>query len=164
MLWVIIVLIRRIILSLVLVFYFLSQPLAFACTLLITALFWALTMNVFYSGWLGFLLFLIYIGGVIIIFAYVTALIPNVIFKPISKWIFALIAVVPLIGTGYFYDYSTTSRDFAIFPYKIYGVQLVGVRRNFVFIALALVLLFNLVGVIKFCYSTGISLRPFKYA
>ena len=158
------IIIGRGLLSCMLIFYFLTQPLAFAFILLLTSLLWRLTIGIFYSSWLGFLLFLIYIGGVVIIFAYVTALIPNVLFNPVSKWNTLLIALVPLASILYFCDYSSLNIFSNLFSYKACGVQLVGVSSNFIFIAMALILLFNLVGVIKFCYSTRISLRPFIYA
>ncbi|BAV58170.1 NADH dehydrogenase subunit 6 (mitochondrion) [Ramazzottius varieornatus] len=52
-----------------------------------------------HSGWMAFLLFLIFLGGLLIIFVYLSALIPNEIFLPsrMENASFSLLALLPIL-------------------------------------------------------------------
>lgn len=54
-----------------------TNPISLALTILIIAILTALLIALLISSWIAFLLFLIYIGGILVIFAYFVATAPN---------------------------------------------------------------------------------------
>ena len=55
-----------------------SNPLGIGLFILITALVVAALYGISISSWLAFIIFLIYVGGILVIFAYFLALTPNI--------------------------------------------------------------------------------------
>merc|ERR1719245_894607 len=109
----------------------------FLCTLT------ALTL----SSWYAYILFLIYVGGLLFFFISTFTL------------LLGLLYLVP------FPDLATL-RSMEAIPViktlKSYGCQLVSEGSAFILIGLGLILLINLVAVVKICYYQHASLRPFS--
>lgn len=70
----------RVCFSLLAVIPVLSQPLALGVVVLLFRLFSCVIVGLCVSSWYGYVLFLVYVGGLLVIFAYVAALVPNRIF------------------------------------------------------------------------------------
>lgn len=138
---------------------FLAQnPLTIGLIILIMALFLAITFAYSISSWIAFLIFLIYIGGILVIFSYFVSIIPNqtlhlsynLIIISISLLIIAL---------------STT-----IINIKPITVSSQPIILNFIYlplntpilITLALILLFTIVVVVKLAILSKGPLRPFS--
>nr|YP_010026300.1 NADH dehydrogenase subunit 6 [Leptestheria brevirostris]QOQ37314.1 NADH dehydrogenase subunit 6 [Leptestheria brevirostris] len=78
--------------SLILTFGFLSHPLAMALNLFLQTGFFCMLMGSFHGNyWLSYLLFLVFLGGLLIVFAYVSTLASNEKFTPSINY--ALLAI-----------------------------------------------------------------------
>nr|ADL62670.1 NADH dehydrogenase subunit 6 [Lasmigona subviridis] len=117
------------------------------------------------SPWYSYMLFFIFIGGMLVMFAYIASLSPNMTFSvnnplmPFTLTIFSLLSFKTLSLTS---NYSiNTSINFSImnttqilsFLYTQNGITCV--------IILACMLLFTLVASIKVCKPKSGALRPF---
>ena len=60
----------------------LTHPLSYALALICTVILVCLMRGILFSFWFGFLLFLIYVGALLVVFAYISALRPNKLFNP----------------------------------------------------------------------------------
>jgi len=153
--------------SRVFLFPLMAQPLSLGLSIIISSLFLCTLTALTLSSWYAYILFLIYVGGLLVMFAYVAALSPNVLFTgggPLAFFIlatglvFLLFLISPLpdlprLGSG------ETASSFK--GLKACGTQLVSEGSALVLIGLGLILLINLVAVVKICYYQHASLRPF---
>nr|YP_010690954.1 NADH dehydrogenase subunit 6 [Lambis lambis]WBU92605.1 NADH dehydrogenase subunit 6 [Lambis lambis]WBU92618.1 NADH dehydrogenase subunit 6 [Lambis lambis] len=145
-----------------------AQPLSLGLVIMLLTLMMCCLSALLISSWYGYILFLIYVGGLLVMFAYVAALSPNVLFSggypvvlfflmiPLLCLIFYFYPFVDLNSLGYINSYTDYSN------LKTYGIELVSPDMISVLIGLGLILLINLVVVVKICYYQHASLRPFK--
>nr|YP_009128797.1 NADH dehydrogenase subunit 6 [Loliolus uyii]YP_009170505.1 NADH dehydrogenase subunit 6 [Loliolus beka]AJR32871.1 NADH dehydrogenase subunit 6 [Loliolus uyii]ALE33709.1 NADH dehydrogenase subunit 6 [Loliolus beka] len=128
-----------------------------------------LTSMIIFS-WYGYLLFLVYVGGMLVMFMYVISLIPNLIFLSNKVFIYFFLiffgfmmmnffVMKELISVEvkslFFFDYSSMSMG---------GSSIIMLYDNFFcYILLALILLFVLISVVKICYYCEGPLRVFKF-
>nr|YP_009262607.1 NADH dehydrogenase subunit 6 [Conus striatus]ANI87272.1 NADH dehydrogenase subunit 6 [Conus striatus] len=154
--------------SMLLILPMMSQPLSLGLVIMMSTLLMCLVSGMTTSAWYGYILFLIYVGGLLVMFAYVAALSPNVLFGGLSP-LFGLILFFP-ISCMFFYfyflkdsSYLSFQSSFSKFMYlKMYGVELISPYMISILIGLGTVLLINLIVVAKICYYQQASLRPFK--
>jgi len=132
------------------------SPINLGLTILIIALSTSIIFALIYSSWIAFLLFLIYIRGILIIFAYFVTLSPNIPIN-ISK---PILITIPIITYIIFLENSLYPplTTFQININTFYSP----LTRN-TLIILALVLLLTIVIVVKITSSTKGPLRPFNY-
>nr|ARK18835.1 NADH dehydrogenase subunit 6 [Varioconus mercator] len=154
--------------STLLILPMMSQPLSLGLVIMISTLFMCLVSGMTTSAWYGYILFLIYVGGLLVMFAYVAALSPNVLFGGLTP-LFSLIMFFPILFVlFYFYFFKDSSYlsfepSFSKFMYlKMYGVELISPYMISILIGLGTVLLINLIVVAKICYYQQASLRPFS--
>jgi len=153
--------------SRVFMFPLMAQPLSLGLSIIISSLFLCILTALTLSSWYAYILFLIYVGGLLVIFAYVAALSPNVLFRGGGPLFFFISIFRVLLGLLYFYPFPDLTSIFpleassSIKTLKVYGCQLVSEGSAFILIGLGLILLINLVAVVKICYYQHASLRPF---
>nr|YP_009490340.1 NADH dehydrogenase subunit 6 [Reticunassa hiradoensis]AWH61678.1 NADH dehydrogenase subunit 6 [Reticunassa hiradoensis] len=142
------------------------QPLSLGLIIMISTLLMCFISAMTLSSWYGYILFLIYVGGLLVMFAYVAALSPNVLFGKGTPMIFFLIVLFPISIILYFLpliDLSTVSyfnlNELKLL--KMYGIEMVAPEMISILIGLAIILLINLIVVVKICYYQHASLRPF---
>nr|YP_010939799.1 NADH dehydrogenase subunit 6 [Charonia tritonis]QJF73052.1 NADH dehydrogenase subunit 6 [Charonia tritonis]WLF86358.1 NADH dehydrogenase subunit 6 [Charonia tritonis] len=145
-----------------------AQPLSLGLVIMFSTLMMCSVSAMLLSSWYGYILFLIYVGGLLVMFAYVAALSPNVLFGSGTPLIFfafmlfmlgSIMFVYPLIDfTSLEYLGSYSKLKFL----KMYGTEMVSPQMISILIGLAIILLVNLVVVVKICYYQHASLRPFK--
>nr|YP_003204739.1 NADH dehydrogenase subunit 6 [Fusiturris similis]ACF04846.1 NADH dehydrogenase subunit 6 [Fusiturris similis] len=154
--------------SSILMFPLMSQPLSLGLAIMFSTLLMCYTSAMLLSSWYGYILFLIYVGGLLVMFAYVAALSPNVLFgKGAPLVLFVLSAVlmilvtylVPLVDLSSITDYKNFNE---LKNLKTYGVELVSPHMASILIGLAVILLINLIVVVKICYYQRAPLRPFE--
>lgn len=144
------------------------QPLRLGLVIIISTLLICFIRAIILSSWYGYILFLIYVGGLLVIFAYVAALSPNVLFGKGTPMLFFFVMIFPLSITFYFLPLIDVSsigylRIFSeIKVLKIYGIEIVAPQMISILIGLATILLINLIVVVKICYYQQASLRPFS--
>ncbi|YP_010718648.1 NADH dehydrogenase subunit 6 (mitochondrion) [Liolophura japonica] len=145
-----------------------SQPLSMGSLILINS--FMISICVFFESgsWFGFILFLIYIGGLLVMFAYVTALTPNLVFKKGSLkfgfflmyffWVslFLCSSVVGIPG-----EVESLSLLWEG-GYHKQGMSLFSFFGGMTASGLVLILLFILLCVVKVCYKSKGALRPYK--
>nr|QTT61179.1 NADH dehydrogenase subunit 6 [Tritia ephamilla] len=144
------------------------QPLSLGLVIMVSTLLMCFISAIMLSSWYGYILFLIYVGGLLVMFAYVAALSPNVLFGKGTPMLFFMVTILPLSVVFYFLpliDMSSISY-LSIFSemkfLKIYGIEMVAPQMISILIGLALILLINLIVVVKICYYQQASLRPFS--
>lgn len=104
--------------------------------------------------WYGFSLFLIYVGGLLVIFGYVVSMVPNFLFKQRRFSVFLVLGVSVSRVVSLKFFVLEGPFDVGGFIYSSGGF--------WVLIGLGLVLLFSLVCVVKVCYFSKGALRPFS--
>nr|QTT61153.1 NADH dehydrogenase subunit 6 [Tritia denticulata] len=144
------------------------QPLSLGLVIMVSTLLMCFISAITLSSWYGYILFLIYVGGLLVMFAYVAALSPNVLFGKATPVLFFLIMILPISVVFYclpLIDMSSISylNIFSEMKFlKIYGIEMVAPQMISILIGLALILLINLIVVVKICYYQQASLRPFS--
>nr|AWH98421.1 NADH dehydrogenase subunit 6 [Conus goudeyi] len=154
--------------STLLILPMMSQPLSLGLVVMISTLFMCLISGMTTSAWYGYILFLIYVGGLLVMFAYVAALSPNVLFGGLTP-IFSLILFFPLFFVFFYFcllkdsSYLSFQSSFSKLSYlKMYGIELISPYMISILIGLGMILLINLIVVAKICYYQQASLRPFS--
>nr|YP_009773398.1 NADH dehydrogenase subunit 6 [Hanleyella oldroydi]QIZ12621.1 NADH dehydrogenase subunit 6 [Hanleyella oldroydi] len=98
----------------------LAQPVSLGINILLLALVVSMTSVTQVSSWFGFILVLIYIGGLLVMFAYVTALIPNMMFKQLRVTVFQFSLFILFLFMFFMSKISTLSDSFhelEVFPW-----------------------------------------------
>ena len=156
-------------LSSVFMFPLINQPLRLGLAIIGSTIFICVIIAFYLSSWYGFILFLIYVGGLLVIFAYVATLSPNTLFGGAARIIFFLGAQIVLPFSLYFSPFLDlkilnfqTHSEGAISRLKACGIELASPFMISILIRLALILLVNLVVVVKICYYQQRALRPYK--
>ena len=156
-------------LSRVFLFPLINQPLSLGLAIIISTILICILTGMFLSSWYGFILFLIYVGGLLVIFAYVATLSPNTLFGGAGSLLFLVSAqgILPLaiyytsfLDTRFLTNPSYNFKEIGIL--KSHGIELVSPIIISVLISLALILLINLIVVVKICYYQQRALRPYK--
>lgn len=134
------------------------NPLSLGLIILFLALLLATSFSTSISSWVASLIFLIYIGGILVIFAYFVAIIPN---QTLSI-IYILSIIVLIISTISIIIYSLN-----LYPkinYSSIQINFMYTRTNLsTLIILAIILLFTIVVVVKIATNNKGPLRPFIY-
>lgn len=133
-----------------------ASPLALGVTILLTAVGTALILALISTRWFGFITFIIYVGGMLVIFAYFAALQPN---QQIIRWgwlLTPIIIVIVLIST-------TKPHTLLILYIKPATTDLYIISNLHVPLLLALILFLALIIVVKTSHAGEGPLRPFDY-
>jgi len=96
-----IIYIRILVLSLGLSIVLAFTPLALGLWVLILSISISLLTSLIYSSWFGFILFLIYIGGMLVIFAYFVRIQPNQQFSLKNSFFFSFLVFINLLVNTY---------------------------------------------------------------
>lgn len=139
--------------------FFVRNPLILGMWVILLALLVALFISIIINAWFGILIFLIYVGGLIVIFSYFTALVPNqqINLRQIIKIVLiSLVQFIILIGPIYFYQ------PFSLTPSSPLSTLYANEHLPFLFY-FALLLFFTLIAVVKVSSQDSGPLRPFKF-
>nr|YP_010610652.1 NADH dehydrogenase subunit 6 [Cirrothauma murrayi]WAP91407.1 NADH dehydrogenase subunit 6 [Cirrothauma murrayi] len=120
--------------------------------------------------WYGFMLFLVYIGGLLVMFMYIISLIPNLIFMSMKIFFFFFLYMIGVIFAIFFSLYNYMDLGLMEFMYMNMnnmsmgnsGLIMMG-YNFFCYVLLGVLLLFVLISVVKICYYCEGPLRVFKY-
>ena len=146
-----------IILSIGLAIILTLSPLSIGFWILILALLIATSTAISISSWFGFIIFLIYIGGILVIFAYFTAIQPNQQIK-ITTPATATILTTIILPT---YINPRTINSFTNKNWWISAIYETINISSLIFLALALFL--ALIRIVKISFINRAPLRPFLY-
>jgi NADH-ubiquinone oxidoreductase chain 6 len=148
--------------SLVFIIPTLHTPLFLGSSILIYSFLISAITTIITSSWFGFILFIIYIGGILVIFAYFAALSPNQIHY--TPTLFIILPVSTLLF--YFILLNSQSNYFSPPLIHIYRTKinslLYSQEQAPVLIFLVILLLLALIIVVKITKHTTGPLRPFQ--
>nr|YP_009158197.1 NADH dehydrogenase subunit 6 [Pomacea maculata]AKN78482.1 NADH dehydrogenase subunit 6 [Pomacea occulta]ART65958.1 NADH dehydrogenase subunit 6 [Pomacea maculata] len=144
-----------------------TQPLSLGLIIMLSTLLMCLLAGLFFSSWYAYILFLIYVGGLLVMFIYVATLMPNMLFMNNGYLTFFFVSQILLMwGFSSYISKSlkmTNYNDFTSSSMsKLYGLELISPSLISVFIGLSIVLLLNLIVVVKICYYYYGSLRTYN--
>lgn len=152
----------------VLIFPLITQPLSLGLSIILATLFLCILRRILISRWYAYILFLIYVGGLLVIFAYVASLAPNILFRNLNSIIILLLLLIP----RFYVFYSRNSLDIPTLrslnqwinlnKLKSQGIELTSSFQISILIALGIILLLNLIVVVKICWHRHASFRPYK--
>nr|QGZ10067.1 NADH dehydrogenase subunit 6 [Eisenia balatonica] len=137
--------------------YLSSTPIILGLNILIMALLLSSVFASFISSWFAFLIFLIYVGGMLVMFAYFLALTPNQQMSYSNNLFYALVLMATFSSLTYTIGIkSPTMMEF----YQ--GNSLLYLKMTAPFLViLALILLFTMIIVVKLTSRSKGPLRPF---
>nr|YP_009162843.1 NADH dehydrogenase subunit 6 [Micrura bella]AKT74019.1 NADH dehydrogenase subunit 6 [Micrura bella] len=130
-----------------------QQPISFVVVMLIMAGSLSAFLGLAGVVWYGFSLFLIYVGGLLVMFGYVVVLVPNFVFSWFSVGFVFFLGVLMSFVVFYKFDFFDGVFDMAL--------ELYSDMSFVVLVGLGVVLFLALVCVVKVCYFHSGSLRPF---
>uniref|UniRef100_A0AB38ZG19 NADH dehydrogenase subunit 6 n=1 Tax=Lumbriclymenella robusta TaxID=3138170 RepID=A0AB38ZG19_9ANNE len=136
------------------------SPLGLGLWVLILALMTSLMLFFSLSSWFGLIVFLIYIGGLLVMFAYFTAIDPNKVINLISPSFIPLFILLSISAMLSDWTWATTIMDFSISPTSIYSLFF-SLYTIPLLMILTMVLLMILIAVVKITVRTMGPLRPF---
>nr|QGZ10014.1 NADH dehydrogenase subunit 6 [Eisenia nordenskioldi nordenskioldi] len=139
--------------------YLASTPIILGMNILIMALLLSAVFASFISSWFAFLIFLIYVGGMLVMFAYFLALTPNQQILNPNNTIYSLFSMTTLSFLTYYIDIKIPPMM------EFYqGNTLLYLKPTAPFlILLAMVLLLTMIIVVKLTTLSKGPLRPFIY-
>nr|YP_010277819.1 NADH dehydrogenase subunit 6 [Neripteron violaceum]UHY94496.1 NADH dehydrogenase subunit 6 [Neripteron violaceum] len=144
------------------------QPLSLGLCIMGISLFWCVLLGLTYSSWFSYVLFLIYVGGLLVMFVYVAALAPNTLFSSlkslvgittVSALLFPMILIYTPKDLSFLYD--NLSLEYYSENMKT-GILMISSSNISMLIGLGLILLMNLLAVVKVCYYQQGPLRPYN--
>lgn len=155
----IIILISSILLSISSVILLVINPLSIGIIILIIAIILTLVYSSILSSWIAFLIFLIYVRGILVIFSYFVSLIPNqsnnIIYLSLPLTILLILIMINIINPTIIKFQTKTLKYINTFY---------SMNNSTILIILALSLLIVIVVVVKIVVITKGPLRPFiKY-
>lgn len=137
------------------------QPLRLGLLVIIISIFLRGVVGMIFVSWFGFLLFLIYVGGLLVIFSYVLVLMPNRYFFSKNIFFYSLASFCLFLLIFFFRSlYFHIGDSYNIFQDS--GQMLVSDYSALLYLFLSLILFFALLVVVKVCHFHGGPLRPFS--
>nr|YP_009504420.1 NADH dehydrogenase subunit 6 [Octopus variabilis]AWX90455.1 NADH dehydrogenase subunit 6 [Octopus variabilis] len=156
--------------SLISMLIVLIQPLSLGFMIMIISIIMSVMVSFFIYSWYGFMLFLVYIGGLMVMFMYIVSLIPNLIFFSKGLIMYMLIGFFAFFFMNFFVMYS--SLDVMMVKFSLMEMKnvsmgfsslVMGNYNFFCYMFLGMLLLLILISVVKICYYCDGPLRVFKY-
>nr|BDQ43880.1 NADH dehydrogenase subunit 6 [Metaphire agrestis]BDQ44348.1 NADH dehydrogenase subunit 6 [Metaphire agrestis] len=138
--------------------YLSTTPIMLGINILIMALLLSATLASSMSSWYAFLVFLIYVGGMLVMFAYFLALAPNQQMPTKSNIIYMVMTLIILTSVAII----TNTKIFIPQEMNQDSAYLYSVSTAPILILLALILLLTMVIVVKLTNRSGGPLRPFN--
>jgi len=134
-----------------------NSPIILGLWILLMSIIIAVLCGSLFFSWFGFIIFLIYIGGILVIFAYFVAIQPNQRFytSKLINWFFLTTRNLPVNMFPLIADLFNFRRWWVCSIFYISNISVV--------IILGLVLFLALIRVVKITIINVAALRPYKY-
>nr|QED22479.1 NADH dehydrogenase subunit 6 [Amynthas sp. FJ201004-02]QED22483.1 NADH dehydrogenase subunit 6 [Amynthas sp. HN201007-02]QED22492.1 NADH dehydrogenase subunit 6 [Amynthas sp. SC201007-03]QED22511.1 NADH dehydrogenase subunit 6 [Amynthas sp. CQ201306-03]QED22512.1 NADH dehydrogenase subunit 6 [Amynthas sp. SC201008-06]QED22513.1 NADH dehydrogenase subunit 6 [Amynthas sp. YN201101-26]QED22519.1 NADH dehydrogenase subunit 6 [Amynthas sp. ZJ201512-05]QED22524.1 NADH dehydrogenase subunit 6 [A len=139
--------------------YLSTTPIMLGINILTMALLLSATLATSMSSWYAFLVFLIYVGGMLVMFAYFLALTPNQQMPTTSNAIYMFMTLITLTTV------VLITKTKVFIPSEVYqdNMYLYSTSTATILIVLALILLLTMLIVVKLTNRSKGPLRPFNY-
>lgn len=148
----------RVVISISITILTCTNPFPIALIILLIALSTSIIYAILHSSWLAMLLFLIYVGGILVIFSYFLAVAPNQQLPSTSTILISLVSFITLIMS--FSTFIDSWVNFIPIQIKL-TTTLFTLHNTPILIMLVLILLFTMIVVIKACKLEKGPLRSF---
>lgn len=148
--------INTLVITLIIICITALSPINLGILVLRSALFIAANVSIIYSRWFGFITFIIYVGGILVIFAYFAALQPN---QHITSWSWLHTPIIFSVIIILFFNNYTL--NISIDEFKIYSIY--STYNLIIPVSIALILFLALIIVVKTAHADKGPLRPFIY-
>uniref|UniRef100_A0AAU6QGI7 NADH dehydrogenase subunit 6 n=1 Tax=Prionospio sp. 6 MH-2023 TaxID=3059274 RepID=A0AAU6QGI7_9ANNE len=148
-----------IITSLALTLTLASSPLFLGTWIMLIALMTAFSVAITSSSWLGLMIFLVYVGGLLVMFVYFIALTPNLFLEGKTM---ALMTLLTLLLSLAIFSYQEPTMSKTLSTISQSPMSNLMLENMLAIISMALILFFALVAVVKLCSSLSAPLRPFS--
>nr|YP_010610691.1 NADH dehydrogenase subunit 6 [Opisthoteuthis massyae]WAP91459.1 NADH dehydrogenase subunit 6 [Opisthoteuthis massyae]WAP91485.1 NADH dehydrogenase subunit 6 [Opisthoteuthis massyae] len=146
------------------------QPLSLGFMLMVISILSSVVVSLISYSWYGYMLFLVYVGGMLVMFMYVISLIPNTLFISTKGFILFFLFFFSVLLVINFSLYNYMNLNVMEFIYmnmntiSMGNSGLIMMGYNFYcYVMLGVLLLFVLISVVKICYYCEGPLRVFKY-
>nr|YP_514817.1 NADH dehydrogenase subunit 6 [Amphioctopus fangsiao]AWX90649.1 NADH dehydrogenase subunit 6 [Amphioctopus fangsiao]AWX90684.1 NADH dehydrogenase subunit 6 [Amphioctopus fangsiao]AWX90696.1 NADH dehydrogenase subunit 6 [Amphioctopus fangsiao]AWX90708.1 NADH dehydrogenase subunit 6 [Amphioctopus fangsiao]AWX90720.1 NADH dehydrogenase subunit 6 [Amphioctopus fangsiao] len=148
----------------------LIQPLSLGFMIMLVSMFMSVLISFFVYSWYGFMLFLIYVGGLLVMFMYIISLIPNLIFFSKGMLLYMVVGFLSFFMMNIMSMYMYL--DLGIISMKMMNISVLSLGMSslimsgfnfFCYVFLGMLLLLILISVVKICYYCEGPLRVFKY-
>ncbi|YP_112444.1 NADH dehydrogenase subunit 6 (mitochondrion) [Octopus vulgaris] len=156
--------------SIVSLLIILIQPLSLGFMIMLVSIFMSILISFFIYSWYGYMLFLVYVGGLLVMFMYIISLIPNLIFFSKGLIMYMLVGflsffLMNMISMYYYLDVNMSVMKMMEVKFLSLGMSslLMSSFNFFCYVFLGVLLLLVLVSVVKICYYCEGPLRVFKY-
>lgn len=151
-------------LSLILTFSFTiflaASPLILGAWIISISLWIAIFISFSLTSWLGLMIFIIYVGGLLVIFAYFVALTPNLFIEGTTMVAASFTSFVCFFTFFSLSSIPTLTKFSSISNFPLHYLLSL---NAFTIIVLAIVLFLALVAVVKLCSNFSAPLRPFTF-
>ena len=145
--------------TITLTFLLARTPITLGINILILALLLATLIAIIMRPWFGFLIFLIYIGGILVMFAYFLALVPNQQIPDYINALYFIITAITLMSIALLIEISVP------IPQRLYSntafIYIPKICPSVIFIGV--LLLITIIIVVKLTARIRGPLRPFLY-
>nr|YP_001382332.1 NADH dehydrogenase subunit 6 [Sepia esculenta]BAF73660.1 NADH dehydrogenase subunit 6 [Sepia esculenta] len=146
------------------------QPLSLGFMLMLNVMCISGLMGLLIFSWYGYLLFLVYVGGMLVMFMYIISLVPNLIFLSSNVVLYFLVIYFSYFLFNYLFMKELVSEEMKNNMISNYGSiscmssDMMMMVDNFLcYMLLGVILLFILISVVKICYYCEGPLRVFKF-
>jgi len=137
--------------------FIIINPLSIGVSILFIALTVAMLFSFSISSWLAFLIFLIYIRGILVIFSYFVSLTPNQTINILSLILILISTYLILIILSFIISIKTNPLSYYILQSNIFYLE----SNSPLLLILALILLTTIIIVVKLTINTKGPIRPF---
>lgn len=147
-----------VILSLAINIFLIINPLSIGISILLMALIVAILFSYSISSWIAFLIFLIYIRGILVIFSYFVSLTPNQTINILYITTTTLLTYLVLNSTLIALNINTQLSSYYTTQTNIFYLE----PNSPILIILAIILLITIIIVVKLTITNKGPLRPFN--
>lgn len=146
------------------------QPLSLGFILILNVVCISGLLGVVVFRWYGYIIFLVYVGGILVIFIYIISLVPNLIFlsNKLIFYFFVIYFSYVLVNYIFIKEFIREEvKNNIVRNYRsircISSDIILMVDRFMCYVLLGIILLFVLISVVKICYYCEGPLRVFKF-
>nr|QXF29935.1 NADH dehydrogenase subunit 6 [Chloeia pocicola] len=138
-------------------------PLSLGIWILLFSLVIALMISSFVSSWWGMVLFLIYIGGLLVMFAYFSAVTPNQQWELFPLFLFSFLLMLVLwLNNDLFFCPDPVLSFNNFYSSSFSPTKILELSNAILYLTLAVILFLALIMVVKISSLTSGPLRPFN--
>nr|YP_010292302.1 NADH dehydrogenase subunit 6 [Poecilobdella javanica]ULO25926.1 NADH dehydrogenase subunit 6 [Poecilobdella javanica] len=144
------------IMTLVVLMMYLNSPIMLLINVLGLSLLMAWMISLLFSNWFSFMIFLIYIGGMLVMFSYFVALSPNQMVK-LSSLYLLMVMIMLIVQLLFLPMYVPMKMSYFSFSSSMFSSS-----NIFMVLMLILILLMIMLVIVKLVDMSKGPLRPFK--